>query len=117
MLWFNRKKRLEMIQAIRPTSKTALKVQCLWACNGNVDKAKELYDYFAEDMPNLPDTEPIQPTFLDNTKDALNGVMGWIKENQGTLAQGYEFIRGIVQNRTLPPVTTDTPVPLPPINE
>ena len=120
MKWFkNKQKKLEMIQAIRPTSKATLKIQCLFACKGDIDEATKLYDFFAADMPNLPDYDPVQPTWVDNTKDVANGIFGWIKENQNTLAQGYEFIRNIVQNKTLPEVPLSAPPiePLPPIND
>ena len=108
-----------MIQAIRPTSKATLKLQCLFAAKGDIDEANKLYDYFAKDMPDLPDYDPVQPTWVDNTKDAVNGIMGWAKENQGTLAQAYEFIRGIVLNKSMPAIGVEEVVetPLPNINE
>lgn len=107
-----------MIQAIRPTSKATLKMQCLFACKGDIDEAMKLYDYFAKDMPELPDYEPVAPTWMDNTKETVNGLMGWLKENQDTLAQGYEFIRNVIQRRGMPPVEepTGTGAPLPDIN-
>ena len=120
MRWLrNNKKRLEMIQAIRPTSKATLKMQCIFATKGDIDEANKLYDYFAKDMPELPDYDPVPQTWVDNTKDAVNGLMGWVKENQGTLAQAYDFIRGIVQSRTMPPIGAEEVVeaPLPNINE
>ena len=56
-------------------------------------------------------------TWVDYTKDVANGIIGWIRENQDTITQGYEFIRSIVNNRSLPEVTpTATEVPLPDIN-
>ena len=104
-----------MIQAIRPTSKATLKIQCLFACKGDIGEAMRLYDYFAKDMPDLPDYDPVQPTWVDNTKDMANGILGWVKENQDTLAQGYEFISSIIKRRgALPPAGTGEP--LPPIN-
>ena len=105
-----------MIQGIKPTSKATLKLQCLFATKGDIDEAKKLYDYFSEDMPNLPDYDPIQPTWMDNTKETVNGLMGWFRDNQDTLAQGSEFIRNIVQTRTLPPITPEAVEPLPDIN-
>jgi len=116
MTWFtNKKKKLAMIQAIRPTSKATLKIQCLFACKGDISESEKLYDYFAKDMPDLPDYDPVQPTWVDNTKDMANGIMGWLKENQDTLAQGYEFITGIIKMKgALPPAGTGEP--LPPIN-
>ena len=119
MKWFtNKKKKLEMVQAIRPTSKATLKIQCLFACKGDIEESAKLYDYFAKDMPELPDYDPVQPTWVDNTKETVNGLMGWFRENQDTLAQGYEFIRGIVRDRSLPPIAPEAPVePLPNINQ
>lgn len=124
MKWFyNRKKRLEMIQAIRPTSKATLKLQCLFATKGDIDEAKKLYDYFADDLPALPDYDPVQPTWLDSTKDVAGGIVSWLSDNKDALAQGYEILRAVTGNR-LPPIASGiaedaaAPVePLPPINE
>ena len=99
-----------MIQNIQATSKASLKLQCLYIAKGNIKDAEELYDFFAKDMESLPDYDPVKPTFLDNTKDTVNGLMSWFKENQDTLAQAYDFIRGITRKPTLPKE------PLPPIN-
>lgn len=105
-------------QGVRATSKSSLKLQCLFCAKGDLKEAKELYDFFAADMPNLPDYDPPVPTWMDNTKETVNGLMGWLKENQDTLAQGYDFIRGIIQKRG---AVTDVPpadaTPLPPIND
>lgn len=118
MIWFtNKKKRLEMMQGLKPTSKATLKIQCLLLTKGDIDEAEKLYDYFAKDMPELPAYDPVPPTWVDNTKDMANSLMGWLKDNQNTLVQGYEFIRNIANNKTLPPVTPPAESPLPPINE
>ena len=121
MKWFtSNKKRLEMIQAVRPTSKATLKMQCLMVCKGDIDEAARLYDYFAKDMPALPDYDAPVPTWLDNTKDVAGGIVGWIGNNKDTLAQGYEILRAITGNR-LPPLAaapgTPPAAPLPPINQ
>lgn len=119
MLWFNSKKKLEMIQAIRPTSKATLKMQCLFACKGDIEESDRLYDYFAKDMPELPDYDPVPPTWLDNTKDMANGIVGWLGENKDTLAQAYDFIRQVIVNKGALPVVGEQSVAeaLPPINE
>ena len=118
MFWFNKKKKLEMIQAIRPTSKATLKIQCLFACKGDIDESNKLYEYFAKDMPELPDYDPVQPTWVDNTKETVNSLMGWFRENQDTIAQGYQFIQGIIKNKGVLPVEPPAAsAPLPPINE
>ena len=124
MKWFNNKnKQLEMIQALRPTSKATLKMQCLIICKADIDEANKLYDYFAKDMPDLPDYDPVPPTRTESIKNTANGLMAWLKENQSTLVQGYDFIRNIIVNHgALPelPVSdglASGPAPLPPINE
>lgn len=114
-----RKRILEMAtQGIHATSKSSLKLQCLLCSRGDIKEAKELYDFFTEDMPNLPDTDPVPPTWMDNTKETVNGIFGWIKENQDTLAQGYDFVMSIIQRKPITPSAPPTEVPiLPPLNE
>lgn len=98
-----------MISAIKPTSKATLKMQCLFACKGDIDEALKLYDFFAKDMPNLPDYDPVPPTWMDNTKDVANGIMGWFRNNRDTLSQAYSFIQQLIANKgVLPTLTTDT---------
>lgn len=109
---FNRHKyRLTMLQNMQVTSKTSLKFQCLQLAKGNVKEARELYDYLAEDIVSLPDFDPVKPTFLESAKGTADGVLQWIRENKDTLAEGYDFIRGIVSKRSAAPKQ-----PLPPIN-
>lgn len=124
MIWFtNRKKRLDMLKAVQPTSKATLKMQCLVVCKGDIDEANRLYEYFAKDMPALPDYDPAPHTWVDSTKDAANGIVGWIGNNKDALVQTYEFIRGMTGNR-LPPLSLPMETPaatvatdeLPPIN-
>lgn len=97
-------------------------MQCLLICNGNIEEATKLYDYFAKDMPALPDYDPVQPTWFDKTGDIANGIVGWLSNNKDALAQGYEILRGITGNR-LPPIIgpvgqpAGQAAPLPPINE
>ena len=104
-----------MIQAIRPTSKASLLLQCLWASKGDVEDARKLYGYFADALPELPDYDPVSPNWQQSTKETVNGVMAWLKENQETLANGYEFIRNVIANRGAVPEQPATP--LPPIND
>lgn len=95
-------------------------MQCLFCAKGNLKEAKELYDFFASDMTELPEQDPVPPTWQENTAQAINGVMGWMKENQGTLAQAYDFLMSIVR-RNPASITaahnSTTNTPLPPINQ
>ena len=103
-----------MQHGLQATSKSSLKLQCLFAAKGDLKEAKELYEFFASDLENLPDHDPVQPTWVDNTKDAVNGIVSWLKDNQDTLAQSYDFIRGIIGKGNN---TTEVIGELPPINE
>ena len=122
MKWFNNnKKRLEMIQGIRPTSKASLKLQCLFATKGDIDEAKKLYDFFADDIPSLPDYDPAPTTWVDTTKQAATDIFSWFKDNQNTIATGYEMVRQMTGGKlpplTLPTTESEVPAePLPPIN-
>lgn len=100
-----------MLQDIHVTSKVSLKMQCLYIAKGKVKEAQELYDFLSKDMESLPDFEPVQPTFMDNTKNTVNGVLAWIKENKDTLSEGFDFVRSLMQKKAPLP-----PKPLPPID-
>ena len=112
-----------MIQALKPTSKATLKMQCLIICKADIDEATKLYDFFARDMPDLPDFDPAPQTWVDETKDVAGSFFKWIGNNKDTIAQGYEMLRAMTGNR-LPPLTLPMPSPaepdvepLPDINE
>ena len=105
---------LEAISMIKPTSKAALKQQCLYLSNLNVEKAEKMYDFLVKDMSGIPDVEPASRSFIENFGEQANGVFSWLRENQDMLGQGVDFIRGIVASRKGGVIN---PAPLPPINE
>ena len=118
MLWLNKKekeRRMNMISAIKPTSKASLKLQCLLIAKGDVKQAKELYDFYASDMPDLPDFDVIPPTWMESAKDNALGFYQFIKANREDIAQGVDFLRQMF-TKSAPPIT-DAQTPLPPINE
>lgn len=119
MKWFtDKQKRLERMQGLRPTSKASLKMQCLMVCKGDIEESKKLYDYFAKDMPELPDFDPVPQTWQQSTAQTVNGIMDWVKENQGTLAQAYDFFQGIIKRRgPSEPIAPAIESQLPPINQ
>ena len=117
MLWFNkeRKKKMEFIQSYIPTSKAQLIQVSMWYHKGDVQKAQEMVDFYTKNM-NLPDFDPIAPTFMQQLKGSATEIYGWIKENQEDLVQGYQFIQSIIKNRgAIIPEATGSP--LPPIND
>lgn len=118
MLWFNRKerkKKMEFIQNYVPTSKAQLLQVAMFFNKGDINKAQEMFDFYANNL-DLPDFDPIQPTFMQQMKGSASELFSWIKENQDDLVKGYQFIQGIVKNKGIVP-TLGTETPLPPINE
>ena len=111
---------MKMVQGYRPTSKASLKQFCLVATQCKVEEAEKLYDFLIKDMEDLPMFDPEPKTWVDNTKSAVGDILGFIKENQDTLAQGYELIRSIAaaRGKNLPSIGGAVPpsTPLPPIN-
>lgn len=102
-----------MVGMIKPTSKAALKQQCLFLSNLDVDKAEKMYNFLIRDIEEIPAVEPASRSFMQNFGDQANGVIGWLRENKDIIGEGVDFIRGIAAGRKVPkpPVA-----PLPPIN-
>lgn len=99
---------------IKPTSKAALKAQCLYLSNLNVEKAEKMYDFLMKDMTEIPDVEPASQPFIKNFGEQANGVVGWFRDNKDVIADGWRFIQGIIASRNGAAIS---PAPLPPINE
>lgn len=110
---FNSKKRLvEKLNMIKPTSKAELKRQCLYLSNLDVEKAEKMYNFLVKDV-DIPDVEPSSKPFIQNFGEQASGVFGWFRENQDMIGQAVDFVRGIVASRK---GGTPPPSPLPPIN-
>ena len=116
MLWFNRKERkknMEFIQNFVPTSKAQLIQVAMYMNKGDLVKAQEFFDFYAKNL-DLPDFDPIAPSFMQQVKGGASELFTWIKENQGDLVQGYQFIQGIIRNKGILPIEE---TPLTTINE
>ncbi|MBR4755687.1 MAG: hypothetical protein IK076_01960 [Bacteroidales bacterium] len=104
-----------MVGMIRPTSKAALKQQCLFLANLDVDKAEKMYDFLIKGMEEIPAVETASKSFIQNFGEQANGILGWFRDNQDVLGQGVDLIKGIVASRKGSPAETPL-TPLPPIN-
>lgn len=96
---------------IRTTSKDALKRSALFVTDGDIKAATEIYDFFVRDMPNMPDYDSAQPSFVDQAKETIGGVLGWVDQNQDKLVGYWNIIqqmRGGGVTTTKPP-TSDIP--------
>lgn len=122
MNWFNskeKKKKMEFIQNYVPTSKAQLLQVAMMMNRGDIQKAQEFFDFYSKNL-NLPDFDPIAPTFMQQMKGGASELYAWIKENQTDLMQGYQFIHSIIKNHgALPDIApSEAPTaPLPDINK
>jgi len=121
MLWFNRKERkqkMEFIQNYVPTSKAQLLQVAMYFNKGDISKAQEMFDFYSKNL-NLPDFDPLTPTFMQQVKSGASDIYTWVKENQNDLIQGYEFIHSIIKNKGELPIIQEPPSvsPLPDINQ
>lgn len=97
---------------IKPTSKAALKQQCLFLSNLNVEKAEKMYDFLIKDMEEIPAIEPEQQTFLQNFGKQANGVVAWLRENKDVVDQGVDLVRGIISSRKGAPAAAAKALPI-----
>ena len=104
---------MEMVGMIKPTSKAALKQQCLFLSNLDVEKAERMYNFLIKDMEEIPAVEAASKSFVQNFGEQASGVMAWFRDNQDVLSRGMELFRGIIAGRK----GAAPAAPLPPINE
>lgn len=105
-----------MIQNIRPTSKIALKMSCLYTCNGDVDKAEKLYDFLAKDIEDMPTFDVQQPTTMQQIKDGAVQTFAWLNDNQETIMNWVGMIKQMFNKGGGATLTPTASAPIPPIN-
>lgn len=113
-MFFKRNKiKKDMIQNIRPTSKVALKMSCLYTCNGDVDKAERLYKFLSDGLDDLPTFDAVQPTTMQQIKDGAVQTFGWINQNQDTIMNWIGIVRDMLGkgNKQVVPPTPSSPIP------
>lgn len=102
---------MDMIPELTLTSKESVKKEALILAKGDLKTAQEIYDFLVADMKELPDHDPVAPSWADKAKGTLNGTLGWINENKDTIEKVYSFITGFLGKSP-----TEPPAPIPPIN-
>ena len=95
---------------IRTTSKDALKRTALMASGNDIKKAMEIYDFFAKDLPNMPDYDPVQPSSLEQIRDTAVQVFKWGQENKEQV-QGFVSMLMQLFGRPVASVPVETPPP------
>lgn len=110
---------MEFIKNYVPTSKAQLIQVVMMYHNGDMQKAQEMFDFYAKNL-ELPDFDPVQPTFMQQMKGGVSELYAWVKENQGDLVQGWQFLQAIIKNKGVIPAGEPAGTAaeaLPPINE
>lgn len=98
---------------LRTTSKDSLKRSALYITGGDIKAATEIYEFFIKDMPNMPDYDMAQPTFMEQAKDTIGGVLGWVDQNQDKLVGYWQMIQSFKNGGG--GGAAGTPMNLPPI--
>lgn len=80
---------------IIPTSKMTLKMSCIRACNNDVAKAAELYEFLIKDIESLPDFDVRPPSTLEQIKGVAGDIFNWVDQNQDKLVGAYNFIQNM----------------------
>lgn len=109
---FGKKINLDMIV---PTSKVALKTSCIRACDGDIEKATKLYEFFASDLGSLPDYDVMPPSAFEQAKQMIGGAFNWIDSNQDKIVGWYNLVQQLRGGQTLPiggaPIDGIPPIP------
>lgn len=103
---------MELVRMIQPTSKAALKQQCLFLCNLDIEKAEKMYDFLIKDMEELPAMEPETQSFIQNFGNQANGVIAWLRENKDVLGDGVNFVRDLIAARKGGAAVPANPLPI-----
>ena len=111
-MWNKTKIDKKMIPELQPTSKAALKQQCLMLANGDIDKAAKLYDFMIKDMEELPIFEPQKPSVITQAKDTVVDAFKWANDNQEQIFNWVGFVKSLFnKGGGAPPAAGGTAVP------
>jgi hypothetical protein len=91
---FNFKKKIDL-RMINPTSKMALKMQCLQACKGSVTEAEKLYTFLSDGIETIPDFDVKEPGILEQIQGSAGKFFNFVKENRSDIMQAWEYVRSM----------------------
>ena len=100
---------------IRTSSKEALLRSALLACNNDIRKASEICDYVTKMLPNMPDTDPVMPSSLEQIRDTAVGIFQWGEQHQDKIIGGINLVLQMMGRRPLGMPVAPTEVPPPPV--
>ncbi len=95
-------------------SKMSLKISCLKACDSNIGKAGELYDFLSDGIQGLPDFDPVQPGGFEQVKQGAADIFKWLTEHKDDISQVVGFIQSFRKSAPASAPTDNIP-PIPKI--
>lgn len=98
------------MDAIRTTSKDALKRSLMQMYQGDVVTMERMYDFYMKDMEKVPDFDPVPPSMLQQAKTTIGELFGWADANQDKLVGAYNLFRTIRSGEPISAVSAATPV-------
>lgn len=110
MSWFSKTYDLSLIQT---TSKDALKKSALFVCNGDLDEAEKLYNYFAKDIQDMPAYDPPSEGGFEQVKRNALGLFEWVDNNQDKLLNYVALFKSLRSGEI--PAITSAPADVAPI--
>ena len=69
----------------------------------------------SDDIETLPDFDVTSPTTFQQVKETAGSMLGWIKQNQGDIMNGIEYLKSLRNNVIPSSANVDTQDPLPPL--
>lgn len=112
MFW-TKKIDMDKIYQISCTSKEALLKSCFIVYEGDVKKAKETYEYFANNL-ELPEKDPAPKSLMDKTQEFIDGISGIYEKNKDGIVQGWQLIQSMRGKASAAPATS-APLSIPPL--
>ena len=103
------------VTLLRTTSKDALKRSALFVCGGDIKSATEICEYFMKDMPNMPDFDPPSESVMEQAKNTISGLLGWVDSNQDKLVGYYNLFQAMRGKTGIDVPTPPAPADVPPI--
>ena len=103
-MWNRDKYNKEILQRMVPTSKAALKIQCLQAAKFDVAEAEKLYNFMIKDMEELPLFDKQQPSVVMQTIDMVVDALKWANDNQEQIFNWVGFVKSLFNKGGEPPV-------------
>ena len=67
-------------------------MSCLQACNNDVAKATQLYNYIADGL-DLPDVEPRPISGMQKVMGSLDSVVDWLEGHQPQIEKAVTLIQ------------------------